>query len=100
MRQYDWREGVVGVTMNNCLKDASEDLHWMLFDGPIDPGWIENMNSLLDDNKKLCLNSGQILTMNNKIKVIFEAEDLRHASLATVSRCGIVYVGDQMIVDI
>lgn len=61
-------------------------------DGPIDNLWIENMNSVLDENTVLCLANGQRIRLKNEMKILFEVQDLQAASPSTISRCGIVYV--------
>uniref|UniRef100_A0A671S6V4 Dynein heavy chain hydrolytic ATP-binding dynein motor region domain-containing protein n=1 Tax=Sinocyclocheilus anshuiensis TaxID=1608454 RepID=A0A671S6V4_9TELE len=67
---HEWTDDILSCLIRDGAASMDQEKKWYMFDGPVDAVWIENMNTVLDDNKKLCL----------------------MASPATVSRCGMVYL--------
>ncbi|XP_071942686.1 dynein axonemal heavy chain 6-like [Antedon mediterranea] len=88
----EWQDGLMATIVRQAVNDTTEDHKWIICDGPVDALWIENMNTVLDDNKMLCLANSERIKLTNSIHMVFEVQDLAVASPATVSRCGMVYI--------
>ena len=59
MVTQEWRDGLASTIMRRAVNDETPVRKWTVFDGPIDALWIENMNTVLDDNMTLCLANGE-----------------------------------------
>ena len=92
----DWTDGLLSKIFKAANQPMTEDMkpsrNWILFDGDVDAIWVENMNSVMDDNKVLTLPNGDRIRLQSFTKMLFEVFDLQYASPATISRCGMVYV--------
>lgn len=93
----EWKDGLASEIMRVYVKDETNTYRWVVFDGPVDAIWIENMNTVLDDNMMLCLSNGERIKLKPDMRMLFEVQDLAVASPATVSRCGMVWVPDDTI---
>jgi dynein heavy chain 1, cytosolic len=96
----DWTDGVFTGTLRKIIdnqRGESSKRHWIIFDGDVDPEWAENLNSVLDDNKLLTLPHGDRLSIPPNVRIMFEVESLKYATLATVSRCGMVWFSEDIV---
>ncbi|KAA6370080.1 MAG: putative dynein heavy chain 1, axonemal protein [Streblomastix strix] len=78
--------------MRECVRDENTQKYWIICDGPVYAVWIEDMNTVLDDSRKLCLASGEVIPLTPYLNMIFEVEDLRVAFPDIVSRCDMIYL--------
>lgn len=78
--------------MRMAIKNKSDKYQWIIFDGEIEINWIENLNSVLDENKKLTLITGESLPLADHMRMIFESDNLKNCSPASISRCGILFM--------
>ena len=93
----EWTDGLASTLIREAVADESNEYKWTIFDGPVDALWIENMNTVLDDNMTLCLANGERIKLRSQMKMLFEVQDLEVASPATVSRLGVMYVDSAII---
>ena len=85
-----WTDGLASKLMRVYVEQEGPEKKFVIFDGPVDSLWIENMNTVLDDSMTLCLSNGERIKLKPDMKMLFEVMDLAAASPATVSRCGMV----------
>ena len=97
-----WKYGILSAIMKKMCKNDppyKETMRnkWIILDGDIDPNWIESLNTVMDDNKVLTLTNGDRFPLDEYMRLLFEVSNLRNATLATVSRGGVLYINEKDI---
>ena len=84
-------DGILAIGYRNFSTTRQRRKTKGMFDGPVDAVWIENMNTVLDNNKKLCLMNGEVIMMSDSMSMILSLWT-SGGDPATVSRVGVIYM--------
>lgn len=68
----EWTDGLLSSIMRECNNDEAKGHFWVTLDGPVDAMWIENLNTVLDDNMTLCLANGERIKLRPQLRMLFE----------------------------
>lgn len=95
----EFKNGVLSSIIKMQCKEqgkykSTHKMKWAVLDGDIDPEWIESLNTVMDDNKVLTLVSNDRFPLTPSMRLLFEISNLKHATPATVSRAGVLYIND------
>ena len=90
----EWSDGLIpSILREYSGHEADTSSHrWLHMDGSVDPTWIEGLLGALDGDRVMNLSSSERIFVGGMTRVVFECEDLTHASPQTVSRMGVVHV--------
>ncbi|AFN83867.1 dynein heavy chain [Encephalitozoon romaleae SJ-2008] len=95
---FGWRDDVTGEWRDSkFIRDLRRNMHrekecWFVFDGIVDSFWIEDFNSILDENRLLCLSSGERIRIPDHYKFVFESTSMEKLTPATLTRVFLVYM--------
>ena len=89
---YVWSEGLFTHHFRKFSLDTTTTKKWIQLDGPVDHEWVENLNSILDENKKMNLPNGESINLSDGMCLILETDSLKNVTPATISRCGLINI--------
>jgi len=95
-RSGDWTDGTFSALWRTAARNDALKT-WVVLDGPINPMWIEYLNTSLDDFPMFTLANGDRIATKTGNKLVFEVDKLFAASPATISRTGIIHFPDKTI---
>ena len=75
----DWTDGLLSHIFREINKPTDKnERRYVLFDGDVDALWVENMNSVMDDNKLLTLANGERIRLQKHCALLVEVSVFMH----------------------
>jgi len=72
----DWTDGLLSNIFRDINKPTEKnERKYLVFDGDVDALWVENMNSVMDDNRLLTLANGERIRLQRHCALLFEVRN-------------------------
>lgn len=69
----DWTDGLLSNIFREINKPTDKnERKYIVYDGDVDALWVENMNSVMDDNRLLTLANGERIRLQKHCAMLFE----------------------------
>jgi len=69
----DWTDGLLSCIFREINKPTDKnERKYIVFDSDVDALWVENMNSVMDDNRLLTLANGERIRLQKHCALLFE----------------------------
>ena len=69
----DWTDGLLCNIFRDINRPTDKnEKRYIVFDGDVDALWVENMNSVMDDNRLLTLANGERIRLQKHCALLFE----------------------------
>ena len=69
----DWTDGLLSSIFRDINRPTEKnERKYLVFDGDVDALWVENMNSVMDDNRLLTLANGERIRLQRHCALLFE----------------------------
>ena len=78
----DWTDGLLSNIFREINKPTDKnERKYILFDGDVDALWVENMNSVMDDNKLLTLANGERIRLQKHCALLVEVRKVHNINI-------------------
>jgi dynein heavy chain len=85
-----WRDGLFSSILRTESYENNNVEQWICFDGPMEPIWMDNLHSVLDQNRTLGLINGERIRLPDRVKLFFETESMQSVSPSIIGRLGLM----------
>ena len=69
----DWTDGLLSNIFREINRPTDKnEKKYIVYDGDVDALWVENMNSVMDDNKLMTLANGERIRLQKHCAMLFE----------------------------